>query len=118
MNLRQIVTGLAPIVLKAYVPKIVKPLQRRTNMNSDQVGGAVRNLVTSVGGFLTAIGITSATGGTWETYGGMAATVFGLGWSFYKNRTAGVVASAAAKVPVPFASQQAAGVKEQVTPKA
>lgn len=86
-------------------------------MNSDQLGGLVRTLVATVAGIFVGMGyFATITPETWTTIGGIAATVAAAGWSWWSNRTKAIVASAAAKVPVPASSQAAVGIDQTIKP--
>lgn len=77
-------------------------------MNTDTLGGIVRAIVAAIGGYFVGKGVIDASTAT--ALAGAAATIAVAIWSVFVNRTSAIVASAAAKVSVPAASQVAAGV--------
>jgi hypothetical protein len=63
-------------------------------MNSDQIGGLIRAVLSAVGGYFVGKGLVDAS--TMTTIVGAIATIVMAGWSAWSNRASGLVASVSA----------------------
>tara|TARA_R110000868_G_C10320881_1_gene713133 strand:- start:190 stop:375 length:186 start_codon:yes stop_codon:yes gene_type:complete len=59
-------------------------------LNTDQVGGLVRAVLTAIGGIFVSHGYV--TSGKWEAIAGFIAVVGGAAWSWWTNRPGIVIA--------------------------
>jgi hypothetical protein len=63
-------------------------------MNSDQIGGLIRAVLSALGGYFVGKGLIDAS--TMTTLVGAAATILMAGWSAWTNRASGLIASVSA----------------------
>lgn len=83
-------------------------------MNWNQIAGILRAVLTFAGGFLVARGWVTAE--ALPEVIAAALTLGGVLWSIVTHTQASTVASAAAIVPVPAASQAMVGITDPVKP--
>jgi hypothetical protein len=83
-------------------------------MNSDQIVSIIRQILLAVGGFVVGKGWVD--NDTMIQIAGALSVLVGSVWAIWSRTNKNIVASAAAKVPVPATSQQAAGISVPVQP--
>lgn len=84
-------------------------------MNNEQFASIVRQILLAAGGFAVSKGWTDNETMV-QIVGGLSIVIAGA-WALWSRRDKAIVASAAAKVDVPAASQREAGIKQVITPK-
>jgi hypothetical protein len=83
-------------------------------MNSEQIASFVRQILLAVGGFVVGKGWVDNE--TMIQIAGALSVLIGSVWAFWSRTNKNIVASAASKVSVPAASQQAVGIDTPVKP--
>lgn len=83
-------------------------------MNSDQITSIIRQILLAVGGFVVGKGWVDNE--TMLQIAGALSVIIGSVWAIWTRTDKSIVASAAAKVPVPAASQKEVGISAPVKP--
>lgn len=83
-------------------------------MNTDQITSIIRQVLLAVGGFVVGKGWVD--NDTMIQLAGALSVIVGSIWAIWTRTDKNIVASAAAKVTVPAASQQAVGIDTPVKP--
>lgn len=83
-------------------------------MNTEQIASIVRQILLAVGGFIVGKGWVDNE--TMVAVAGAISVLAGSVWALWSRTDKNIVASAAAKVAVPPASQQAVGIDTPVKP--
>jgi len=83
-------------------------------MNMEQIASIVRQILLAVGGFIVGKGWVDNE--TMIQIAGAISVLIGSAWALWSRTDKNIVASAAAKVPVPASSQEQAGITTPVKP--
>jgi hypothetical protein len=104
-------TRIHPRSIAGYILALDESAPRGTGsmelqMNSDQIGGLIRAVLSALGGYFVGKGLIDAS--TMTTLVGAAATILMAGWSAWTNRASGLIASVSAMPSVDSSKLSAA----------
>ena len=83
-------------------------------MNTDQITSIIRQILLAVGGFIVGKGWVDNE--TMMQIAGAVSVIIGSIWANWSRTNQNIVASAAAKVEIPAASQQTVGIDTKIKP--